>query len=621
MGSALLLAEVFVLRLGQKFFAAGDLANLEQPGFIGGFVDHLRRVEHGFVDGGDGTRHGREDVRDGLDALDVGDRCADLGLVALGREVHKYEIAELLLGVVGQADLRGLIVGKEDPFVAFGVEKFVRAHINFSFVSFIVNSAGIPAFRGQKWVETGGSPGRNGWISRLIPERGRGAPVSVRRALLLFHGKGQKRRRSGSRSHGGCWVGPFRDGYTKNVMNEKGHCITLRDETERPGAKASWRHTVRRTGAVPLRLGAFIERKRHDLSGDFPAAHVDLDRGSRFGVGDVEQRHRGGFCEEWKMGAGSGAADLSAVEVDRAVLPRDAPAGDKESDPLSCERAARFDRAFADEVGLLHLDGKVQARFERRDLVVHLVPVERHRRLKAQGVPRAEAAGDETFFASCIEQCVPELRSVGGFAVEFVAVLAGVAGLGDDAGDFGDLAFLDKRIVFFGDRGRVGELCEDVAGAGTLERDLRPVVRRILEQDRAREVIPHPGDVLLAVCGVDHDHEPFGVEPVDDEIVDDAPVFIAHRAVADLTVGHGGEVVGHQAVEVRQCVRAGKEDFAHVRDVEEAGLLTHRHVFGDHAGGVLDGEKIARERDDFPAERHMAVVKRRFEFHNRFPRF
>ncbi len=48
---------------------------------------------------------------------------------------------------------------------------------------------------------------------------------------------------------------------------------------------------------------------------------------------------------------------------------------------------------------------------------------------------------------------------------------------------------------------------------------------------------------------------------------------------------------------------------AHMRDVEQAGVLAGPFVLGDDAGGVLDGQRIAGERHHAAAELYMLVVE------------
>ena len=140
-------------------------------------------------------------------------------------------------------------------------------------------------------------------------------------------------------------------------------------------------------------------------------------------------------------------------------------------------------------------------------------------------------------------------------------------------------------------------------------------LRDVLHFAVSGEVVRHPGGVLILVGGVDHHQVGPLPDLVDDEVVHAAAGVVAHGGVADLAVGHVGKVVGEHVVEVLEGVRAGKDQLSHVGDVKKPGGGADGHVLGDDAGGVLDRQQVPREGDDLPAQRHMAVVKRRLLFH------
>ena len=85
---------------------------------VGLGVDGLRLAREVGVHGDHFTGDRREQLRDGLHRLD---RPEDLALrerPADGRQVHEDDVAELLLGVVGDADL-GLRTVDAKPLVVF----------------------------------------------------------------------------------------------------------------------------------------------------------------------------------------------------------------------------------------------------------------------------------------------------------------------------------------------------------------------------------------------------------------------------------------------------------------------------------------------------------------------
>ena len=110
-----------------------------------------------------------------------------------------------------------------------------------------------------------------------------------------------------------------------------------------------------------------------------------------------------------------------------------------------------------------------------------------------------------------------------------------------------------------------------------------------------------------------HDEEvAAGLHPVGDEVVDDPAVLVRQQRVlraADLGLV---EIVREQGLQQVVRLRALDLDLAHVRDVEDAPVLTHRPVLGDHTL-VLHGHLPAGERNHSGAERDMALVERRAE--------
>ena len=79
------------------------------------------------VDGDDGPRNGRVDVGDGLDRLDDADRLAGGQLLPDRGQLDEDDVAELVLGEIGDAD-EGFAALDLDPLVFLGVAEVVRIH-------------------------------------------------------------------------------------------------------------------------------------------------------------------------------------------------------------------------------------------------------------------------------------------------------------------------------------------------------------------------------------------------------------------------------------------------------------------------------------------------------------
>ena len=111
--------------------------------------------------------------------------------------------------------------------------------------------------------------------------------------------------------------------------------------------------------------------------------------------------------------------------------------------PTSCRgsgaAAARLQGGPADEVGLAGVPVEVheaaQASLQGRGLAVQLVAVQRHARLEAQRVARAQAAGQQAMATALRQERVPDGRSVIPGDEELETVLTGVAGAGHHRGD------------------------------------------------------------------------------------------------------------------------------------------------------------------------------------------
>ena len=77
-------------------------------------------------------------------------------------------------------------------------------------------------------------------------------------------------------------------------------------------------------------------------------------------------------------------------------------------------------------------------------------------------------------------------------------------------------------------------------------------------------------------------------------------------ALADLELS---DVICQHPVEPFSGFGTANDELAHVRDVENADMVSHRLVFG-HDAGVLDRHQPSAERDDPGAKPDMFLVKR-----------
>ena len=130
----------------------------------------------------------------------------------------------------------------------------------------------------------------------------------------------------------------------------------------------------------------------------------------------------------------------------------------------------------------------------------------------------------------------------------------------------------------------------------------------------ARELLLHPIDVLVDVCGVDNEEKLLGTHLIDQQVIDCAAVGVAHHTVEHLSIGCSGDVIGENVLNVALSVGTGDEHLAHVRNVEHAAGLAHGIVLvGDVC--VLNGHVEAGKRRHQCAQFHVFVIKTGLFFH------
>ena len=82
-----------------------------------------------------------------------------------------------------------------------------------------------------------------------------------------------------------------------------------------------------------------------------------------------------------------------------------------------------------------------------------------------------------------------------------------------------------------------------------------------------------PGEVFINPGGVYHHEEGFRFHAVQDQVVDDAGLFVKHDGVLALADVQLVDVVGEHGVQPCRRVRAGYRELAHVGDVKDAAGL------------------------------------------------
>ena len=128
------------------------------------------------------------------------------------------------------------------------------------------------------------------------------------------------------------------------------------------------------------------------------------------------------------------------------------------------------------------------------------------------------------------------------------------------------------------------------AGAGPLDSDHRQIAAGLYVdmETPGGSHSAHPRDVLVSAARVDHQTKFGGRKEVDDQVVDDAALWIEHARIKRLARGgQARNIVCQQQTQVRRRVGTRHIDVQHVRNVENAGIPTHSVVLFN-LGSVVD---------------------------------
>ena len=102
------------------------------------------------------------------------------------------------------------------------------------------------------------------------------------------------------------------------------------------------------------------------------------------------------------------------------------------------------------------------------------------------------------------------------------------------------------------------------------------------------------GPILVDVSRIDAQHIGLGVEPVDENVVDDTAPTVWHTGILHLAVVEFRDVVGRDVLQQGERFGPLDPDFAHVADIENAGSVAYGGVFVVDAR-ELDRHVVARE--------------------------
>src|SRR4029453_13467305 len=116
-----------------------------------------------------------------------------------------------------------------------------------------------------------------------------------------------------------------------------------------------------------------------------------------------------------------------------------------------------------------------------------------------------------------------------------------------------------------------------------------------------------PGEIFVGACRIYDEKKLLPPDSIDDQIINDSTALVKKKSVLASAHIEFVDVFGQN--DVQPIVRSGSFDnqLSHVRNVENADVVSHGPMFV-HNARVLHRHEPARERNDFCAQPHMFVV-------------
>ena len=284
-------------------------------------------------------------------------------------------------------------------------------------------------------------------------------------------------------------------------------------------------------------------------------------------------------------------------------MARHAALGQLETDQPAAHALALlpFEQRAVDEVAVAAgLGDPAQTGLDGRRRIVDVVAVKAVAHFEPQRVARAEPDILQPVSLAGLPQRFPQARSVLVRYVDFASARSGVARCRyDSVGDAGDLG-LDERIIGeFSEVGGRAQALDDPHRQRSLNGQLGDLVRCVVEFASGPETETFAGGdqmvpVFLDVGRVDDEQVGLGVDPVDQNVVDDAAPAVRQAGILYLAVVQRGRVVAADVAQQVERPRPLDPDLAHVAHVEHAGTGAHGRVLvvdpGEFDRHVVAGE-------------------------------
>ncbi|OPZ77851.1 MAG: hypothetical protein BWY77_01620 [bacterium ADurb.Bin431] len=259
----------------------------------------------------------------------------------------------------------------------------------------------------------------------------------------------------------------------------------------------------------------------------------------------------------------------------------------------------------ADELALVEFRDPAEAGLQGIGGLIDVIAIKAVFHLEAQGVACAEADGFDVELGAGRHHRFPDLHSRFIGHHQLIPEFAGVAGARNHHRDAGSLGLIQPVIVDFVQI-QCRELLQGLLGHRPLQGEQGVAVALVGQGNAADEVTVGPFPVLVQIGGID-DHQIVVGEAVDEQIVDDAPLRVAHRRILHLTDVHLADIVDGDLLQKGLGIGSLDNEFAHMGDVEEADGGADPAMLLDDAA-VLDGHIIAGELDQLGARLLVHVI-------------
>ena len=158
-----------------------------------------------------------------------------------------------------------------------------------------------------------------------------------------------------------------------------------------------------------------------------------------------------------------------------------------------------------------------------------------------------------------------------------------------------------------GSRLRSEQLDHPLAGTGSLDGDHGQILALGQGDSEVARLLLHPRQIRLTGGRVDDGAIKAVVEKIRDQIVDHPAVVVEHAAIQRLAAGvELVDIVGQQPAQIIARALTLDIDHRHVRNIEHAGLATHRMMLV-HLRTVMNRQRPAGELDHLAARSGMGV--------------